>query len=77
MLNRGLNTGGMGLVFSGAALRPRIRKRDARGCRPTLAAMAARGAPLRGVLFVGLMVEGDRLSVLEYNCVLAIPNANR
>jgi phosphoribosylamine-glycine ligase len=39
--------------------------------------MAARGAPLRGVLFVGLMVEGDRLSVLEYNCVLAIPNANR
>ena len=35
--------------------------------RPTLAAMAARDAPFRGVMFVGLMVEGDRFNVLEFN----------
>jgi phosphoribosylamine--glycine ligase len=35
--------------------------------RPTLAAMTARGTPFRGVMFVGLMVEGDRINVLEYN----------
>ena len=35
--------------------------------RPTLTAMAARGTPFRGVLFVGLMVDGDRINVLEFN----------
>jgi len=35
--------------------------------QPTLVSMAARGTPYRGVLFVGLMVEGDTLNVLEYN----------
>jgi phosphoribosylamine--glycine ligase len=35
--------------------------------RPTLAAMTARGTPFRGVMFVGLMVEGARINVLEYN----------
>ena len=34
---------------------------------PTLGAMAARGMPFRGVLFVGLMVDGERLDVLEFN----------
>ena len=29
--------------------------------------MAARGTPFRGVLFVGLMVDGDRINVLEFN----------
>jgi phosphoribosylamine--glycine ligase len=34
---------------------------------PTLSAMRARGTPFRGVMFVGLMVDGDRINVLEYN----------
>ena len=29
--------------------------------------MRARGTPFRGVMFVGLMVDGDRINVLEYN----------
>ncbi|MGH7915625.1 MAG: phosphoribosylamine--glycine ligase, partial [Candidatus Binataceae bacterium] len=34
---------------------------------PTLGAMRARGAPFRGVMFVGLMIEDERINVLEYN----------
>jgi len=30
-------------------------------------AMRAREAPFRGVMFVGLMVDGERINVLEYN----------
>ena len=35
--------------------------------RPILTAMNARETPFRGVLFVGLMVDGDRINVLEFN----------
>ena len=35
--------------------------------RPTLRTMAARGTPFRGVLFVGLMVDGESVNVLEFN----------
>ena len=29
--------------------------------------MKARGTPFRGVLFVGLMIDGDRINVIEFN----------
>jgi phosphoribosylamine--glycine ligase len=35
--------------------------------RPTLAEMARRGAPFRGVLFAGLMLTADGPKLLEYN----------
>ncbi len=35
--------------------------------RPMLRVMRSRGTPFRGVLFVGLMVESDRINVLEFN----------
>lgn len=64
----GPNTGGMG------AYSPTPRYNDEFGARvmdeivrPTLRVMAAKGAPYRGVLFAGLMVDGDRINVLEYN----------
>ena len=34
---------------------------------PTLGAMSARGTPFRGVMFVGLMIDGERINVLEFN----------
>ncbi len=66
--DRGPNTGGMG-AYSPApqfdtALDARIMREV---IEPTLREMAARGAPFRGVLFAGLMIDGDRINVLEFN----------
>ena len=66
--DRGPNTGGMGayspLPQFGTGLESRIMSEVV---SPTLAAMRARGTPFRGVLFVGLMINGERLNVLEFN----------
>jgi phosphoribosylamine---glycine ligase len=66
--DRGPNTGGMGAYTPvpsyGAEFEGRVMREVV---RPTLSAMSARGTPFRGVMFVGLMVEGDRIQVLEYN----------
>src|SRR6202041_1682743 len=34
---------------------------------PTLAAMNARGIPFRGLLYAGLMTDGERINVVEFN----------
>ena len=66
--DRGPNTGGMGaytpVPHFGAEMETRVMDEVV---LPTLGAMRARGAPFRGVMFVGLMVDGERISVLEYN----------
>jgi phosphoribosylamine--glycine ligase len=66
--DRGPNTGGMGAFTPvprfGVEFEARVMREVV---QPTIAAMAARGAPFRGVMFAGLMVDGDRISVLEYN----------
>jgi phosphoribosylamine--glycine ligase len=66
--DRGPNTGGMGAYSPvpqfDAGLEDRIMRQVV---RPVLQAMAARGTPFRGVLFVGLMIDGERLNVLEFN----------
>ena len=35
--------------------------------RPTVAAMAARGTPFKGVLFAGLMITAEGPKLIEYN----------
>ena len=64
----GPNTGGMGAYTPvpqfGREFEVRVMDEVV---RPTLAAMRSRGAAFRGVMFVGLMVDGDRFNVLEYN----------
>ena len=42
---------------------------------PTLREMSKRGAPFRGVLFAGVMVEGQTPRLLEYNVRLGDPEA--
>ena len=64
----GPNTGGMGAYSPvpqfPAALEERLLSEVV---RPVLRVMKARGMPFRGVLFVGLMVDGDRINVIEFN----------
>jgi phosphoribosylamine---glycine ligase len=64
----GPNTGGMGAYSPVPQFGPDV---DARIMRevvtPVLGAMNARGTPYRGALFVGLMIDGDRINVIEFN----------
>ena len=71
----GPNTGGMGAYapvgFADDMLLDRI---DSQVIAPTLAEMANRGAPYRGVLYVGLMIAPTgQASVVEFNCRFGDP----
>ena len=72
----GPNTGGMGAYAPapvvGEALRDRVMREVV---EPTLAGMASEGAPFRGVLFVGLMIDNGEPRVLEYNVRFGDPEA--
>ncbi len=66
--DRGPNTGGMG-AFSPSPFLDDARTLEIRRSvvSPTLAGIAAEGAPFRGVLFIGLMLTPEGPKVLEYN----------
>ncbi len=64
----GPNTGGMGAYSPPPAFTDALRDEAmARVVRPTLAEMARRGAPFRGVLFVGLMLTAAGPRLIEFN----------
>jgi phosphoribosylamine--glycine ligase len=64
----GPNTGGMGAYSPAPALTPALEAEVMqRIIRPTLAAMAARGTPFKGVLFAGLMLTREGPKLIEYN----------
>ncbi len=64
----GPNTGGMG-AFSPAPVMTEALQAQAMKeiVRPTMAEMARRGMPFQGVLYAGLMIEGGRARLVEYN----------
>ncbi|MGB3409027.1 MAG: phosphoribosylamine--glycine ligase [Jannaschia sp.] len=64
----GPNTGGMGAYSPAPVMTPEVERRAlAEIVRPTMAEMVRRGTPMRGVLFVGLMIEDGAPSLVEYN----------
>ncbi len=66
--DKGPNTGGMGAYAPAPVVTPAVHARVMSTIvEPTLRAMAEEGMPFRGVLFVGLMIEGDLPRVLEFN----------
>jgi phosphoribosylamine--glycine ligase len=72
--DRGPNTGGMGSFSPTPSVNPAMRDRVmAAIVHPTLAALAAEGAPYRGVLYVGLMLTADGPKVIEFNCRFGDP----
>jgi phosphoribosylamine--glycine ligase len=66
--DRGPNTGGMGAYAPAPVVTKEIEAEVmATIVEPTLRAMRDDGAPFRGVLFVGLMIEEGKARVLEFN----------
>lgn len=66
--DKGPNTGGMGTVspvpWVGSDLISRVTEKIV---KPTLVTMKERGTPFKGMLFLGLMVNGQEMNLLEYN----------
>lgn len=72
--DEGPNTGGMG-AFSPADWLPEgfLEKVSQEVTKPLLAEMRKRKNPFKGVLFVGLMVDGGKGKVLEFNARFGDP----
>jgi phosphoribosylamine--glycine ligase len=66
--DQGPNTGGMGAYSPAPVMTPEMTNRTMTEIiEPTLRAMAAMGAPYKGVLFAGLMITKDGPKLIEYN----------
>lgn len=74
--DKGLNTGGMGVV----APNPYYTEAVAKECMdrifiPTMNAMNIEGRPFKGCLYFGLMITENGPKVIEYNCRFGDPEA--
>ncbi len=72
----GPNTGGMGAYSPASFMTPELTERIMQEIiRPTVRGMARRGAPYRGVLFAGLMIDETGPKLIEYNVRFGDPEA--
>jgi len=74
--DRGPNTGGMGSFAPAPIATMEVLEAARRQViEPTLAGMAAEGAPFVGCLYCGLMLTDDGLKVIEFNARFGDPEA--
>jgi phosphoribosylamine---glycine ligase len=72
--DQGPNTGGMGAYSPAPVVTPAIHdKAMTEVMRRTIDGMAAEGRPYRGVLYAGLMIDGDSVKTLEFNARFGDP----
>ena len=72
----GPNTGGMGAYSPAPVLTPEVVEQAMREIvEPTIAGMASRQTPFRGVLFAGLMIGADGPKLIEFNVRFGDPEA--
>ena len=72
--DRGPNTGGMGAYSPAPVVTPAIHEKAmAEVMRRTVDGMAAEGRPYRGVLYAGLMIDGEEVKTLEFNARFGDP----
>ncbi len=72
--DRGPNTGGMGAYSPAPVLTDELAMRVMNEVMiPTVRGMAAEGRPYKGMLYAGMMISGDRMDVLEFNCRFGDP----
>ena len=72
--DEGPNTGGMGAYSPAPVLDHLLREKAMKTVMiPAVQGMAKEGAPFKGVLYAGLMVDKDDIKVLEFNTRLGDP----
>jgi phosphoribosylamine--glycine ligase len=72
--DRGPNTGGMGAYSPAPVVTPAIHEKAmAEVLRRAVDGMAAEGRPYRGVLYAGLMIDGENVKTLEFNARFGDP----
>ena len=72
--DKGPNTGGMGAYSPAPVVTPDIHEKVmAEVMRRTIDGMAAEGRPYRGVIYAGLMIDGDSVKTLEFNARFGDP----
>lgn len=72
--DRGPNTGGMGAYSPAPVLTEELAMRVmSEVMLPTLRGMAAEGRPYKGMLYAGMMINKERMDVLEFNCRFGDP----
>jgi phosphoribosylamine--glycine ligase len=75
--DRGPNTGGMGAYAPAPVVTQEVADKVTRTIvEPTLRAMKDAGAPFKGVLFAGLMIERGEPRVLEFNVRFGDPETS-
>ena len=74
--DKGPNTGGMGAYCPAPIVNDKIRKKVIDSVVvPTINAMESEGRLYKGILYFGLMIKGEDIKVLEYNCRFGDPEA--
>jgi phosphoribosylamine--glycine ligase len=74
--DKGLNTGGMGAYSPAPVVDQYMHQRIMDEVMiPMVKGMAAEGCPYKGVLYAGLMINGDQIKVLEFNGRFGDPEA--
>lgn len=74
--DKGPNTGGMGAYSPAPVVTPEIAQYVMEKVMyRTIKGMKKEGRPYKGMLYAGLMIDGDDVKVLEFNCRFGDPEA--
>ncbi len=74
--DKGPNTGGMGAYSPAPVVTQKIADYVMENIMlPTIKGLAKEGRPFKGMLYAGLMIDGDGVNVLEFNCRFGDPEA--
>jgi phosphoribosylamine--glycine ligase len=74
--DKGPNTGGMGAYSPAPVVTEAIADFVMNKVMlPVINGMAAEGRPFKGMLYAGLMIDGENVKVLEFNCRFGDPEA--
>ncbi len=70
----GPNTGGMGAYAPAPVVTPeRMKFIQDRVLQPVIDGMRSEGIPFKGILYAGVMISGDKITVLEFNARFGDP----